>query len=244
MTARDRGHVEEREPKYKHGDVLYNNNGSKIEIIDIVADQYKFDCGDEYPHYEFFAYIESNYSKEPVSEDEKIRKWIRKELESKYVVDNIVNNGMADKALAWLEKKGEQKPAWSEEDEKQARLIERIVHNDGCTQKLQEQIADWFKALKDRVQLQPKQEWSEEDKGIVTELIGIFESAVDGGHVSFPYRLIKDYIRVLKSCLSQNTWKPSDEQMEALEQVCGIVGNKYKTKVSEIYEQLKKLKRM
>lgn len=42
------------------------------------------------------------------SEDEKIRKWIRKELESKYVVDNIVNNEMADKALAWLEKQGEQ----------------------------------------------------------------------------------------------------------------------------------------
>ena len=38
------------------------------------------------------------------SEDERIRKWIRKELESKYVVDNIVNNVMADKALAWLEK--------------------------------------------------------------------------------------------------------------------------------------------
>ena len=33
------------------------------------------------------------------SEDERIRKWIRKELESKYVVDNIINNVMADKAL-------------------------------------------------------------------------------------------------------------------------------------------------
>ena len=44
------------------------------------------------------------------SEDEKIKKWIRKELESKYVVDNIVNNVMADKALAWIEKQGEQKP--------------------------------------------------------------------------------------------------------------------------------------
>lgn len=41
------------------------------------------------------------------SEDERIRKWIRKELESKYVVDNIVNNVMADKALAWLEKQDE-----------------------------------------------------------------------------------------------------------------------------------------
>lgn len=41
------------------------------------------------------------------SEDENIKKWIKKELESKYVVDNIVNNVMADKALAWLEKQGQ-----------------------------------------------------------------------------------------------------------------------------------------
>lgn len=58
------------EPKYKGGDILYKiNDGSKIEIIDIVADQYKFECGDEYPHYEFFGYIEHNYSKNPVSEE-------------------------------------------------------------------------------------------------------------------------------------------------------------------------------
>ena len=37
---------------------------------------------------------------------QKIRKWIRKELESKYVTNNLVNNVMADKALAWLEKQG------------------------------------------------------------------------------------------------------------------------------------------
>ena len=45
-----------------------------------------------------------------------------------------------------------QASAWSEEDEKQARQIERIVHDDGCTQKLQKQIADWFKSLKARVE--------------------------------------------------------------------------------------------
>lgn len=43
----------------------------------------------------------------------------------------------------------EQKPAWSEEDEKQARQIKRIAH-DGCTQKLQKQIADWLESLKER----------------------------------------------------------------------------------------------
>lgn len=51
----------------------------------------------------------------------------------------------------------EQEPDWSEEDEKQARQIERIVH-DGCTQKLQKQIADWFKSLKERCNWKPSDE--------------------------------------------------------------------------------------
>ncbi len=36
--------------------------------------------------------------------DESIRKWIKKELENKYVEDGVVNNVFADKAFAWLEK--------------------------------------------------------------------------------------------------------------------------------------------
>ena len=52
----------------------------------------------------------------------------------------------------------EQKPAWSEDDEKQARQIERIVHNDGCTQKLQKQIADWFESLKEKYTWKPSEE--------------------------------------------------------------------------------------
>lgn len=51
----------------------------------------------------------------------------------------------------------EQNPAWSKEDEKQARQIERIVH-DGCTQKLQKQIADWFESLKERYTWKPSEE--------------------------------------------------------------------------------------
>ena len=55
-------------------------------------------------------------------------------------------------------KQGEQKPAaWSKEDEKQARQIERIVHY-GCTQKLQKQIADWFESLKERYTWKPSEE--------------------------------------------------------------------------------------
>ena len=38
------------------------------------------------------------------SEDERIRKWIKKEIEDKYVVEGIVNNKLADEAFGWLEK--------------------------------------------------------------------------------------------------------------------------------------------
>jgi len=52
--------------------------------------------------------IVNKWNAEPEeSEDEKIRKWIKKELENKYVEDGIVNNVLADKAFAWLEKQGE-----------------------------------------------------------------------------------------------------------------------------------------
>lgn len=83
------------------------------------------------------------------SEDEKIRKWIRKELESKYVVDNIVNNRTADKAFAWLEKQGKNKPVWSKEDEKNLNTIINVIH--GGTHLAYENETDWLKSLKYRI---------------------------------------------------------------------------------------------
>lgn len=66
----------------------------------------------------------------------------------------------------------EQNPAaWSEEDEKQARQIERIVH-DGCIQKLQKQIADWFKSIKERYTWKPSDEQIESLKQAKTDACG------------------------------------------------------------------------
>ncbi len=257
-------------------------------------------------------------------EDEEIREWIKKELVSKHVVDNIVNDVMADKALAWLEKrvpideekiligarkdederirkncihflelqkqhhaatfeieecidwlekKGEQKPAdkiqlgkkykciasprysafvkgeiykpedkflcslmnfcydcfepiedgekksadkaesnlltverakemspfmrsgfeneyaaWSEEDEEIARALNDYVKNldilfskiniggkDVLSKEFREKVQDWLKSIKDRVQPQPKQEWSEEDENRMNNLCHFLE---------------------------------------------------------------------
>lgn len=44
------------------------------------------------------------------SEDEKIRKWLIHKIESMYVIDCIVKDENAEKALAWLEKQKEHKP--------------------------------------------------------------------------------------------------------------------------------------
>ena len=122
----------------------------------------------------------------------------------------------------------QQKPAeWSEDDEVLLKLslenLTEVKNRFGEDYGRVGGCIDWLKSLKERIQ--PKQEWSEEDRKIIIELIGIFESAVDGGHVTFPYRLLKDYIRVLKSCLSQNTWKPSDEQIKVLNEVLNFAAN-------------------
>ena len=145
---------------------------------------------------------------------------------------------------------GEQKPAWSEDDEvglgdamwaiKQAKTIAKDENDMGNLWYAER----WLKSIKGRVQPKPMKGLSEEDESIVTELIGIFESAVDGWHVSFPYRLIRDYKRVLKSCLYQNTWKPSEEQMEALDNfIYAKYPNveKHEAAVKSLYQDLKKL---
>ena len=50
-------------PKFKEGHILVDKLHSKpsIKILAIVGDQYKYDCGDEFPHYEFTSSIDNNY---------------------------------------------------------------------------------------------------------------------------------------------------------------------------------------
>ena len=109
----------------------------------------------------------------------------------------------------------EQKPAWSEEDESLCRQIESILSV--CRIKsllsfdLYKKMLDLLRTLKDRVQPQSKQEWSEEDKTWFDEVWRC---------VSKEYPLANSYIfQWLKSLRPQNTWKPSEEQMDALQYI-------------------------
>lgn len=85
------------------------------------------------------------------SEDEKVRKALvemvhdtpNSECEQNY-------NVRKEDCLAWIEKQGEQKPTWSEEDELVVEDIEEAVINYWHGQS-QEDLLDWLKALKQRI---------------------------------------------------------------------------------------------
>ena len=149
--------------------------------------------------------------------------------------DGIFEHKCAISAVKELSK---QKPAaWSEEDEKQARQIERIVHDDGCTQKLRKQIADWLKSLKERVQQQPKQEWSEEDNEHIKSII----STIECSKAQFPNSpaVLEAYnsdLIWLKSLRPQNCWKPSDAQIKALHNLNLTGGISYAGQGQELIE--------
>lgn len=165
-------------------------------------------------------------------------------------LDAGVNKGRAE-ALR------EQK-SWSEEDEKAINDIMWIIEayrKNGFNER-HKQIANnaekWLKSLKDRVLPQPKQEWSEKDKERIEQICDDLKSGminfyankvVKGLHYE---EIIESNIEWLKSLRPQSTWKPSKEQIEALEktlkyfQMLNAFGETI-DELKELKEQLEKL---
>ena len=134
------------------------------------------------------------------------------------------------------QKQGEQNPAWSEEDEKMLKECS-IAVSAAETHDIDErkEMEIWLKSIKSRVQT--KQEWSEEDDddAWLNDIISKAE---------YNLQLNKGEINWLLSLKERYTWKPSEEQVEALQTAIGIVGELTPTAslLKEIREQLKKLK--
>jgi hypothetical protein len=133
----------------------------------------------------------------------------------------------------------EQKPDWSEEDEEHLNSIISDIKTDmGAYPRSQEVIdiynddISFLKSLKDRVQPQPKQKWSEEDEKMI-------EAAINLAHEYGRHGLWVG----LKSLKDRYTWKPSDEQMLALDstlQYSQVSHNSYEN-LNSLYNDLKKL---
>jgi hypothetical protein len=142
-----------------------------------------------------------------------------------------------------------QDDAWSEEDEvalcdalwccKQAASIAKDENDMGNVWYAEH----WLKSLKERVQPQPKQEWSEEDERIRIETIELLETA---NHPNVLHRNGKpldftENINWLKSLRPQN-WKPSEEQIKALKEAVDEHFDIDGGALWHLYEDLKKLK--
>lgn len=89
------------------------------------------------------------------SEDERIRKELINFF-SKGAEYDSSTNGIKDRnIIAWLEKQGEQKPAWSEEDEKLYTWCASAIqtrYNDGLfTMDEYRETSLWLKSLKERM---------------------------------------------------------------------------------------------
>ena len=104
---------------------------------------------------------------------------------------------------------------------------------------------DWLKSLKERVQPQLKQEWSEEDdehlERILKELENQYQKPINRPYLD---KIESDY-NWLKSLKPQNKWKPSDEQMKALSDMNltgGVSSPKQGRELITLYNDLKKLK--
>ncbi len=138
------------------------------------------------------------------------------------------------------EPSGEQKPAWSwsEEDE---RILDGIIYHfsKGHTSTIGQDA--WLKTLKDRVQPQPKQEWSEDDDWIRTKIIKVLL----GCETFLTPEETNECVYFLKSLKDRYTWKPSDTQMGALlSKLPAIKGSGYEIQcvLETLYDDLKKLK--
>ena len=193
------------------------------------------DCDAARQIFRFFPELEEG-------EDERIRKAIINVFASHKNYEVFFGVSVED-ILAWLEKQGKQKPAWSEEDEK---ILKDIKFNfEYNKEKMSDALItqyDWFFDKVKSLKPQLKQEWSEEDEHNLNSVINLVHNTRDGAWGSCVGERIESW---LKSLRERYTWRPSDEQMEALDDfIYAKYPNieKYGAAVKSLYQDLKKLR--
>ena len=137
------------------------------------------------------------------------------------------------------------KSAWSEEDEKYYCAADMLIRNSnssGYNGIKKYDVIKWYQSLKDRVQ--PKPKWSEEDERKLEESISLIKSNNTGTFYYEKNELIS-FLKSLKDRVqsqSQSQWKPSDEQMKAIEHICDGNYNVDLDILDSIYRDFKKLR--
>lgn len=130
----------------------------------------------------------------------------------------------------------EQKPAWSEEDE---RMYNRVVSfiPQHLTAESYTACITWLKSLKERIQPQNKWKESLATANLENSLCDIQDEFSD---TSYEYRILGEAIEFIRCTEQKPQWKPSEEQLRELH--CVISGCSFETPIIvELEEQLKKL---
>lgn len=145
--------------------------------------------------------------------DEYLRRWLKDVIHAKY-----------------------DKPAWSEEDKKMFSGLISIVEDwyNSMSEKEKEYYGDcgyinWLNSIKERVQSQPKQEWSYEDVKNLNSIKWIIENSENLNRVfetiNSPEYIKKYFIDFLNS-IKPNHWKPSEQNIKDLEWCADLVKDK------------------
>lgn len=143
------------------------------------------------------------------SKDEKVRKAILKLVKQSVLLNSMVQKSM----ISWLERQGERKPTeWSEHQHK---LLNYAISMTDDTE-----VKCFLESLRNTGS-NTSADWSEEDEKLYTSALWhIKNSCGNGGKDSGEYEVYN----WLKSLKERYTWKPSEEQMEALEHFVRSIG--------------------
>ena len=165
--------------------------------------------------------------------------------------DHLSLEQFKDIVKTFVDDYGMQKPAWSEEDEREVAVLEAYIRSKDWSDRhidralgIVDELVKKLKSLKDRVQPKPKQEWSGEDEimfnVIISELLQIplFPSVYNKEKIIQIQKRI-NWLKSLKDRVQpQNTWKPTEFELYVLK----LVAEKDGTCLMGLYEQLKKLR--
>ena len=146
-----------------------------------------------------------------------------------------VSHRFAEQLLSLAKKELDKPVEWSNEDKEAYDMCYDAIPKAWKTKSgklLTEWLKDKLKSLPERFNIQPKQEWSQQDKRKLQKCIEVVERWEKDLDIAYT-----PYSSMLKSL--RPSWKPSEEQMEALSQI--VRQFKPDKELESLYNDLKKL---
>ena len=180
------------------------------------------------------TYIGENCPELKESEDESMVKFVKNQLFNikKTITENYELDAKLTKAICWIEKQGKQNPNYCHHEVDLSKCSEEYckAYYDG-----------WNNCNQQHSQLRAyhKPAWSEEDNEHVNSLLKRLDGLCRKEFTTTRFA-INDDENWLKSLKDKYTWKPSEEQIEALKQAkTDACGKPYFNALASLYINLK-----